>query len=200
MGILISIFRVVCEFAQLVYAVFFGSARALAWFVIAVTFWVCLQTAARDRDQARAQLTAHLAADAKAATDQIVSAQRVSGAMHANVQTAAVATEQKVEDRHERVEAVVDGVRTGTVRVRDRLTCPVAGAANVPGAAGSAAAADDGAPRGLSPGDVQFLVRFAQRAGDVQDERNLGRDFARTVNAQGRAASGPASAAEAAGP
>ena len=200
MAFLVSIARTAWQLAELFYGIFFGSVRALAWFVFAVTFWVCLHLAAQDRDQARAQLAAHLAADAKAAVDQIVDAKRVSGAMRADVQTAAVATEQKVEDRHERVEAVVDGVRAGTFRVRDRLTCPAVGAASVPGAAGSAAAADDGAPRGLSPGDVQFLVRFAQRAGDVQDERNLGRDYARAVSAQGQAASRPAAAAEGGSP
>lgn len=196
MGFLLSFIRAAATLFGLVYDVLFGSARALAWFVLALTFWVVLHLAAQQRDQARAQLAAHLAADAKAAIDQIVSAKRVSGAMRADVQTAAMATEQRVEDRHERVEAVVDGVRAGTFRVRDRLTCPAVGAASVPGAASSAAAADDGAPRGLSPGDVQFLVRFAQRAGDVQDERNLGRDYARTVSAQGLAASRPAAAAE----
>jgi hypothetical protein len=185
---------------QLLYSVFFGSARGLGWGVLALTFWICLHLAAQDRDRAREQLSAHLVADAKAAYEQASAARRDTNQMRTQVQTAAVATEQKVEDRHERVEAVLDGVRAGAVRVRERLTCPVAGAAGVLGAAGSAAAADDGAPRGLSADDVQFLVRFAQRAGDVQDERNLGQAYANTVSKRGRAASGPASAAEAGSP
>jgi hypothetical protein len=204
MGFLFTLMRVVEDVAGLAYGLLFGSMRALAWFVLAMVLFVFLHLAESGRDQAREQMTAHLVADAKAADDQARDARRASNQMRTEVQTATVATEQKVEDRHERVEAVVTGVRAGTVRVRERLTCPVAGAASVPDAASAAAAADGGATRGLSANDVQFLVRFAQRAGDVQDERNLGGDYARAVSRMGLAASsvapGPASAAEGGSP
>lgn len=159
-----------------------GGWRALALLVALVAQTVLLLGIARQRNNAIDQLSAHVAADTKAELERRKAAQAESQAAMRDVANAANSTEQAIGDRNERVEAVVAGVAAGTVRVRERLTCP---AASVPAAAAGAAAADEAAQRGLSAGDVQFLVRLAARCGDVQDERNLGAAYARAVSATG---------------
>ncbi len=155
-----------------------GGWRALALLVVLVAQTLLLAWVGRQRDNAIDQLTAHVAADAKAEIERRKAAQAESEAARMDVANAANSTEQAIGDRHERVEAVVAGVAAGTVRVRERLTCP---AASMPATTPGAAAADDAAQRGLSAGDVQFLVRLAARCGDVQDERNLGAAYARAM-------------------
>lgn len=159
-----------------------GGWRALALLVALVAQTVLLLGIARERNNAIDQLSAHVAADTKAELERRKAAQAESQAAMRDVANAANSTEQAIGDRNERVEAVVAGVAAGTVRVRERLTCHATG---VPAAAAGAAAADEAAQRGLSAGDVQFLVRLAARCGDVQDERNLGAAYARAVSATG---------------
>lgn len=169
--------------AKGLYKLLFGNWRALAWFALLVWAAIGLHHVEGQRNDARAQLAAHLAADAKAVADQVTAAKAQTDKMQAGVSVAANTTEKSIGERHERVEAVVAGVAAGTVRVREHLTCPQP-AASVPAAAAGAGAVDDGAQRGLSAADVQFLVRFAARCGDVQDERNLGAEYARAVSGQ----------------
>lgn len=162
-----------------------GGWRALALLVALVAQTVLLLGIARQRNNAIDQLSAHVAADTKAELERRKAAQAESQAAMRDVANAANSTEQAIGDRNERVEAVVAGVAAGTVRVRERLTCPAAGVPAAAAGAAGAAAADEAAQRGLSAGDVQFLVRLAARCGDVQDERNLGAAYARTVSATG---------------
>lgn len=167
--------------AERLYKLLFGNWRAVAWFALLVWSAIGLYRVEDQRDDARAQLAAHLAADAKAAADQVIAAKVQTDKMQAGVSAAANTTEKSIGERHERVEAVAAGVAAGTVRVREHLTCPQP-AASVPATAAAAGAVDAGAQRGLSAADVQFLVRFAARCGDVQDERNLGAEYARAVS------------------
>lgn len=73
--------------------------------------------------------------------------------------TAKLITEN--ENARTEIETLRGRLATGTLRVRDRFTCPTAG---VPGATGSAAGSDATGERGLRSPDADFLIRLAGEA------------------------------------
>ena len=75
-----------------------------------------------------------------------------------------LALQEKADEEHA---AVVAGLRAGTVRVRQRLTCP-----RVPDTAGSAQGTDGAGPRGLSPADAELLLRVGRDADEIARRLN----------------------------
>lgn len=75
-----------------------------------------------------------------------------------------LALQEKADEEHA---AIVAGLRAGTVRVRQRLTCP-----RVPDAAGSPEGTDGAGPRGLSPADAELLLRVGRDADEIARRLN----------------------------
>jgi hypothetical protein len=77
----------------------------------------------------------------------------------------AYAAELKRAEREQETERTIADLRSGTVRLRDRFTCPAAKASG-------AAAKPVPEESGLRIEDAEFLVRFADEADAIADERN----------------------------
>ncbi len=77
----------------------------------------------------------------------------------------AYAAELKREEREQETERTIADLRSGTVRLRDRFTCP---AAKAPGTSAQPVPQESG----LREEDAEFLVRLADEADTIADERN----------------------------
>jgi hypothetical protein len=77
-----------------------------------------------------------------------------------------LADQEKADEDHA---AAVAAVRVGTVRVRDRFTCPSPG---VPAASADPGSADDAGPRGLQPADLEYLLGIGAEADAVARRLN----------------------------
>lgn len=75
-----------------------------------------------------------------------------------------LALQEKADEEHA---AVVAGLRAGTIRVRERLTCP-----RVPEAAGSAQGTDGAGPRGFTPEDAAVALGIARDADEIARRLN----------------------------
>jgi prophage endopeptidase len=64
-------------------------------------------------------------------------------------------------------DAVIDGLRAGTVRLRQRFICPAASSGSVPTATSSTSSGDTAEGSGLQSADAEFLVRLASEADTV---------------------------------
>lgn len=126
---------------------------------------------------ARVAHAAHLADDARAIQRQQAIAQAVTDTWRDAVYGIAFDAETRRLQREADTERTIAGIRSGTVRLRDRFTCPAA----VPDAAAGPGGADDAAQRGLRPADAEFLVRFADQCDAVVDERNAGGAYVEAV-------------------
>lgn len=76
----------------------------------------------------------------------------------------AYAAEIKRAEREQETDRTIADLRDGTLRLRDRFTCPKA-------SRDPAASAPSQEP-GLLQSDAEFLVRFADEADQIADERN----------------------------
>lgn len=74
--------------------------------------------------------------------------------------------EKKRIERERQVQTDIDGLRTGTLRVRDRLVCP-----KVPATPGTGPEPDHQAS-GLLREDAELVLRIAAEADTIADERN----------------------------
>lgn len=144
------------------------------WAVLALALFV---TGCRHGEQAAEQkLEAMQVAQAKALAVAQQKARDVEQAQQQALALAAADTEQRIAERETRIADLERAVAAGTVRVRERFTCPIVSAPT-----GDAGTIGDGEERGLRADDVRFLVRFAGRCAAVQDERNLGRGYIEEV-------------------
>jgi len=75
-----------------------------------------------------------------------------------------LAEQEKADEEHA---AVVAGLRAGSIRVRERLTCP-----RVPDAAGSAEGTDGAGPRGFTERDAEVALGIAARADEIARRLN----------------------------
>lgn len=73
--------------------------------------------------------------------------------------------EEKRAEREKQVASDIAGLRDGSIRVRDRFTCP-----KTPGS--PAGSQPDREEAGLLQSDAEFLLRFAAEADAIADERN----------------------------
>ena len=160
-----------------------GGWRALAFLLLALLAAGTAKVWMGQRDAARRDLAAHLQADQVAATRQQADMQARQRRQRAELAAQQQDFESRRLQRESEVDRLLADARAGAVRLRQRFTCPASAA--VPSTAGTAGAADDGAPRGLSAADAEFLVRFAAQCDAVVAERNLGQRYARTVSGMG---------------
>jgi hypothetical protein len=77
-----------------------------------------------------------------------------------------LADQEKADEEHA---AAVAAVRAGTVRVRERFTCPSPG---VPAASADPGSADDAGPRGLQPADLEYLLGIGAEADAIARRLN----------------------------
>lgn len=144
------------------------------WAVLALALFV---TGCRHGEQAAEQkLEAMQVAQAKALAVAQQKARNVEQSQQQALALAAADTEQRIAERETRIADLERAVAAGTVRVRERFTCPTVSAPT-----GDAGTIGDGEERGLRADDVRFLVRFSGRCAAVQDERNLGRGYIEEV-------------------
>lgn len=148
--------------------------RIVLWAVLALALFV---TGCRHGEQSAEQkLEAMQVAQAKALAVAQQKARDVEQAQQQALALAAADTEQRIAERETRIADLERAVAAGTVRVRERFTCPIVSAPT-----GDAGTIGDGEERGLRADDVRFLVRFAGRCAAVQDERNLAREYIEEV-------------------
>lgn len=148
--------------------------RIVLWAVLALALFV---TGCRHGEQAAEQkLEAMQVAQAKALAVAQQKARNVEQAQQQALALAAADTEQRIAERETRIADLERAVAAGTVRVRERFTCPIVSAPT-----GDAGTIGDEEERGLRADDVRFLVRFAGRCAAVQDERNLARGYIEEV-------------------
>lgn len=157
-----------------------GGWRALAFLLLALLVAGVAKLGMDQRDAARAALTEHLWADQATAAKQQADMQAAMDRQRADLAAQQQDFENRRQAREHEVENLLADARAGTVRLRERFTCPAG--TGVSGAAGAAGTAVDAAPRGLSAADADFLVRFAAECDAVAAERNLGQRYARTVS------------------
>lgn len=74
--------------------------------------------------------------------------------------------QEKMKNEIDSRDAVIAGLRAGSVRVRERFTC-ASTASGVPNTAASAGRSDAAGGRGLQQADAEFLVSIAERADQV---------------------------------
>lgn len=160
--------------AEAVVAPYMLLIRIALWAVLALALFV---TGCRHGEQAAEQkLEAMRTAQAKALAVAQKKARDVEQAQQQALALAAADTEQRIAERETRIADLERAVAAGTVRVRERFTCPIVSAPT-----GDAGTVGDGEERGLRADDVRFLVRFAGRCAAVQDERNLGKRYIEEV-------------------
>ncbi len=160
--------------AEMAVSPYLAVIRIALWAVLALAVFV---TGCRHGEQAAEQkLEAMRTAQAKALAVAQKKARDVEQAQQQALALAAADTEQRIAERETRISDLERAVAAGTVRVRERFTCPIVSAPT-----GDAGTVGDGEERGLRADDVRFLVRFAGRCAAVQDERNLGKRYIEEV-------------------
>ena len=107
---------------------------------------------------------ATLAAERKAAEDAARKTEERHRAEYKAIAGRFLALQEKADEEHA---AVVAGLRAGTVRVRERFTCP-----RVPDAAGSAGGTDGAGPRGFTPQDAEAALGIARDADEIARRLN----------------------------
>lgn len=119
-------------------------------------------------DAATAQ--AELEAQAQAAEADRIEQEQVA-------EFAAIVDSLRKENHHAKQNAdrLVADLRAGTVRVRDRFTCP----RPMPAAAGSPARSDEAGQAGLLAADAEFLVRLASEADAAANQLTACQDILR---------------------
>lgn len=89
---------------------------------------------------------------------------------------------KELNDAKAAADATIADLRAGSIRVRDRLTCPAVRAAG-PGAAGQAGTStsvgDASAAYGLQSADAEFLLSEAKRADEVTVQLRACQDIVR---------------------
>lgn len=133
---------------------------SLLMLTLGLLWW---QTSAKGR--AETALDAHLAADTKAELRAQAVARATEQAWAKAHYDLAYGLETKRIAREHETDRTIAGLRDGTVRLRERFTCP-----RVPAASPAAGSGDDPARYGLRPADAEFLVRLADKADGVAEQ------------------------------
>lgn len=119
---------------------------------------------ARDLDDVQAELAARK--DATEKSNRLAAAQ----------EQAAQAYEKGKQDAQQEAESTIAAYRAGTIRLRSQFTCFNRSMSN---ATTSASVRDAASGCGLSETDVEFLVRFAERADKVAHQLRAAQDIIR---------------------
>lgn len=119
-------------------------------------------------------------ADAKAELDARKDATEKSNRLAAAQEQAAQAYEKGKQDAENEASATIAAYRAGTVRLRQQFTCFNRSVSNATTSTGISDAARD---CGLSKADVEFLIRFAERADKVAHQLKAAQDIIRADRA-----------------
>lgn len=128
----------------------------------------------------QAKWTARDLADAQAELAARKDATEKSNRLAAAQEQAAQAYEQGKQDAQEEADATIAAYRAGTIRLRSQFTCFNRSMSN---ATTSASVSDAASRCGLSETDVEFLIRFAERADKVAHQLKAAQDIIRADRA-----------------
>lgn len=120
------------------------------------------------------------AADAKAKSAALIEAADKNSRIAALQDEAAQAYEKGKQDAQNEANATIAAYRAGTIRLRSQFTCFNRSVSNATTSTGISDAARD---CGLSKADVEFLVRFAERADKVAHQLKAAQDIIRADRA-----------------
>jgi hypothetical protein len=100
--------------------------------------------------------------------------------------------QKAIENEKAKADAVIAAYGAGTVRLRNRFTCPATGTGgNMSAAATSTGQRDERTQGGLQQQDVQFLVRFAAEADELADQLSACQSIIKADRAGAKGASKP---------
>ena len=116
------------------------------------------------------------ATDAKANSAALIEAADKNSRIAALQDEAAQAYEKGKQDAENEASTTIAAYRAGTIRLRSQFTCFNRSVSNVTTSTGISDAARD---CGLSERDVEFLVRFAERANKVAHQLKAAQDIIR---------------------
>lgn len=133
-----------------------------------------------ERDEWQTKWQARDLADAKAELDARKDATEKSNRLAAAQEQAAQAYEKGKQDAENEASATIAAYRAGTVRLRQQFTCFNRSVSNATTSTGISDAARD---CGLSKADVEFLIRFAERADKVAHQLKAAQDIIRADRA-----------------
>jgi len=115
-------------------------------------------------------------ADEKAKNAALIEATEKNKRLAAAQEQAAQAYEKGKQDAQQEAESTIAAYRAGTIRLRSQFTCFNRSMSN---ATTSASVRDAASGCGLSETDVEFLVRFAERADKVAHQLRAAQDIIR---------------------
>lgn len=119
-------------------------------------------------------------ADEKAKNAALIDATEKSKRLATAQEQAAQAYEKGKQDAQQEAEATIAAYRAGTIRLRSQFTCFNRSMSN---ATTSASVSDAARGCGLSETDVEFLVRYAERADQVAHQLKAAQDIIRADRA-----------------
>lgn len=120
------------------------------------------------------------AADERAKSAALIEATDKNSRIASLQDEAAQAYERGKQDAENEASATIAAYRAGTVRLRQQFTCFNRSVSNATTSTGISDAASD---CGLSQADVEFLVRFAERADKVAHQLKAAQDIIRADRA-----------------
>lgn len=124
--------------------------------------------------------TARDLADKQAELEARKDATEKSNRLAAAQEQAAQAYEKGKQDAQQEAETTIAAYRAGTIRLRSQFTCFNRSMSN---ATTSASVSDAASGCGLSAADVEFLVRYAERADQVAHQLKAAQDIIRADRA-----------------
>ena len=150
-----------------------GWLRALPWQVYAAVAvavllaGVWLHGRASGADSVQADWDAQEAVYAQQRAASAIAARDTEARWRAEYKAIAERFLKEQADAKLETDRTIAGLRAGTVRLRDRFTCP-----SLPGASADSSGVAEAGPRGLQPEDAEFLVGAAARADEVARQLN----------------------------
>lgn len=128
----------------------------------------------------QAKWSARDTADEKAKSAALIEAAEKNNRIAALQDEAAQAYEKGKQDAQNEANATIAAYRAGTIRLRSQFTCFNRSVSN---ATTSTSISDAARDCGLSKADVEFLVRFAERADKVAHQLKAAQDIIRADRA-----------------
>ena len=141
-----------------------------AWAAVAVAVLlagVWLHGRASGAESVRADWDAAEAQYAQQRAASAIEARKVEERHRAEYRAIAQRFLEEQADAKIQTDRVIAGLRAGTVRVRDRFTCP-----SLPGAAADSSGVAETGPRGLQPEDAELAIGIGAEADAVARQLN----------------------------
>ena len=140
------------------------------WALLALTLAVVAYgqwSYGRGQDEVQARWDAQEAAYALQRAEAAIEARNVEARHRAEYRAIADRFLKEQADAEQAHAGVIAGLRAGTLRVRQRLTCPA-----MPGTAADSTGAAETGERGLQPADAELALGIAARADAVARQLN----------------------------